>query len=315
MTIKYLDAARPGRNQWWRYILGLLAPCATVFVASFGLTLSLLTIGLLHPSDITTPSAVNSLIKKMPIWAIYMMSISVMSIMGASILVWIDKMHQRNPFSVICPDPNQAFNLKRCFNASIVWFSMSILSTSVLFRISISDFQTVKIIADPISWLIYLIPAIALILINTLSFGIITSYILQGVGLIIKNKLLLAVIIGLMLVCISALNNQKEPQHIQIQLAIIAFIYGVGTVIFILKENGLELVLGIQAASSLVSRFIAYQPSGDSISSVLPPSIISIEKNTQIYSSLAAVSLIILCIKLAVFYAVFLRRSLPLTQE
>jgi uncharacterized protein len=312
MAIKYLDAARRGRNEWWRYILGLLTPWVAVVIVFFGLIISLLTIGILHLSDISPPATATSFMKKIPLWVNYMISISSISLMCVSILVWIEKAHQRNPFSVICPDPNQAFNLKRCFNAFIVWFFMSVLLSGGLYHTYIYEPQAIKIIADPIPWLIYLIPAIALILITTLFSEIIRGYILQGVGLIVKNKSLLITISGLLLVCIMALSNQKKPPYIQIQSAISIFIFSVALALFILKENGLELVLGIEAASSLSSKFVAYQSSTDS---PFPPAIISIDKDTQIYSSSLAIGIVTSCIKLAIFYAIFLRKRPLLTPE
>jgi uncharacterized protein len=312
MAIKYLDAARRGHNEWWRYILGLLTPWVAVVIVFFGLIISLLTIGILHLSDFSPPATATSFMKKIPLWVNYMISISSISLMCVSILVWIEKAHQRNPFSVICPDPNQAFNLKRCFNAFIVWFLISILLSSGLYHTYIYEPQAIKIITDPIPWLIYLIPAIALILITTLFSEIIRGYILQGVGLIVKNKSLLITISGLLLVFIMALSNQKKPPYIQIQSAISIFVFSVALALFILKDNGLELVLGIEAASSLSSKFVAYQSSTDS---PFPPAIISIDKDTQIYSSSLAIGIITLCIKLAIFYAIFLRKRPLLTPE
>jgi uncharacterized protein len=312
MTIKYLDAAHKGRNEWWRYILGLLVPWATIIIASIGFLIGLLTLGILHFSDFRSPATSANFIKKIPIWANYMMSISYISLMCVSALVWIEKAHQRNLFSVIFPDPNQVFNFKRCFNAFVVWFALSLLLSGGLFYTYMYEPQAIKITSDPIPWLIYLIPAFILILITTLFSEITRGYVLQAIGLIIKNKFLLITISGLLMVCIMVLSNLKKPPYIQIQSAISMFIFSVGLAMFILKENGLELVLGIEAASGLASKFIAYQSSEDSN---FPAAIISIDKNTQVYSSSIAIGIVVLCIKLAVFYAIFLRRSSPLIQE
>jgi hypothetical protein len=78
---------------------------------------------------------------------------------------------------------------------------------------------------------------------------------------------------------------------------------------FILKGNGLELAVGVQTASNLASRFISY-PNKDR---VVMPSILSIDRNTQVFSSVITIGIIVLLIKSAIFYAIFLRRSLPLS--
>ncbi len=314
MTIKYLDAARHGRNEWWRYILGLLAPWATIIIALMGIIISFLTLGILKFSDFQASGSAASWMNKLPPWAVYIMTISFMSLLCGSVLVWIEKAHQRNPFSVICPDPNQAFNFKRCFNAFIVWLALSLLLSGGLFYTYIYEPQAIKITADPIPWLIYFIPAFILVLVTTLFSEITRGYVLQGMGLIVKNKSLLITISGLLMVCIMALGSLKRPPYIQIQFAISIFIFSIGLAMFILKENGLELALGIEAASSLSSKFIAYKSSEDSPFG-LPLAIISIDRDTQVYSSSVAIGIVILCLKLAVFYAIFLRRSLPLTKD
>lgn len=308
MAIKYLDAARQGRNKWWKYIIGLLIPWATVIMVSLGLVILLLTFGIIKISDFRPPATSADLIKKLPLWVYYVLSTSFVSLMCISSLVWIEKAHQRSPFSVIRPNSNQVFNIKRCFNAFIVWFTISLLLSGGLLNTYMYDPQAIKIITDPTTWLIYLIPSIVLIVITSLFSEITRGYVLQGIGLIVKQKYVVIGISGLLLVCLMALGNQNRPLYIQIQQAISIFIFSVGLAVFILKENGLELALGIEVASSLGSKIISYQSSEDSI---LPAAIISIDRNSHTYSSSVAIGIVLLCIKLAILYAIFFRRSLP----
>jgi uncharacterized protein len=312
MAIKYLDAARQGQNKWWQYIVGLLIPWATLIMASLGIFILFLTLGIIHFSDFRPPLTSADLINRLPLWAYYILSIALLSLMCISSLVWIEKAHQRSPFSVICPDSNQVFHIKRCFNAFIVWFAISLLLSGGLLNTYMYDPQAIKIIADPINWLIYLIPAIVLVVVTALYSEITRGYVLQGIGLITKQRHVVMGLSGLLMVCLIALSNQNRPLYIQIQQAIYAFIFSVGLAMFIFKENGLELVLGIAIANGLGSKIISYQSTADS---TLPAAIISIDRNSHTYSSSIAIGLVLLCIKLTIFYAIFFRGNLPLTQK
>jgi uncharacterized protein len=312
MTIKYLDAARQGREKWWQYAIGLLVPWTVIFLVTFAVIILLLIFGIINISDFKPPASSTSLIKKIPMWGIYVLSISGISLMCLSILVWIEQAHKRNPLSVICPDPNQTFNFQRCFNAFIGWFSLSLPLSIRLFYTHSSIPQAVEIVSDPLSWLTYLIPTVFLVFISALFSEIVRGYVLQGIGLAVKKKYILVSISALLLTSMAVFANLKQPQHLLIQSAIGVFIFGVGFAMVILKDNGLELALGIQIASGLISKFISYKSSEDS---VLPPAMISIDKNTPLFSSAVSIGIVVLCIKLAIFYAVFLRKSSPITQD
>ena len=85
------------------------------------------------------------------------------------------------------------------------------------------------------------------------------------------------------------------------------FIFGVGLAVLILKQNGLEIALGIQTSVNLLQRFLIYQSFEDSPSSL--PAIFSIKLDSEFQSSVENFAILALSIKFLVFYRVFFRKT------
>lgn len=299
MTIKYLDAATQGKNQWWRYVLILtIAPAIPACCILIVLIICLQLFGNMNFSDLQNNVLVAKSIRTMTPWALYLLSISFYSSMCACILLGIEKIHKRNFLSVICP--NQGFNIGRYVNSFIVWLLISLLFRIFQIKLNYQDFQDLKLVFNPLEWLIYLIPA----LVNSFIFAsfteIVRGYILQGLALTIRHRYLVILMSGL-LSSVMLLSIYK----FQYQCIVFYFILGIGLATSIVRENGLELVLGIQTAVSLVPRFLTYQSSEIPPSSL--PTVFSINLNSQIASSVESIEIVTLLIKLAIFYAFFLR--------
>jgi uncharacterized protein len=310
MTTKYLDAVKQGRNKWWQYALGLtVIPFVAAACVVVVLMLCLLIFAGMKISDFQGAGTAK-IFSNLPPWAFYMYNLPGFSLMSIGILFGIEKLHYRDPLSVICPD--RTFNIKNCFNAFVLWLMASLpLNSSSAYIIYMNDAQAVKFTFDLTLWSIYLIPAILFAFVLSLFTEIIRGYALQGIGLIIRRPFLIILISSLLSTAYTTLASLKQPQSLQIQYAISSFIYNIGLAVIILKGNGLELAIGIQTASNLALRFISY-PNKDSI---VLPSILSIDRSTPFISSAVTIGIVALLIKLAIFYAVFLRRSLPLPES
>jgi hypothetical protein len=311
MSVNYLDAARKGRNKWGQYVLNLIViPFATIFCVYSVLILGLLLLGQVSHADLKDPAFLSTFLKSQPLWIAYILFISSYSFVIVSILIGIERNHHRNFISVICPEQN--FNVKRCFNAFIVWFAMSLLLNAGAAYIYMVDPQSFKLVINPSQWLMYLVPAIIYAFVYALSTEIMRGYVLQGMGLIIRQQFLLIFISGFLSTMSSIPSSLKQSPYIQPQYIIINFIFSVGLALFILKGNNLELVLGIQTAGNFASRFISYQPAEGTM---VLPTIFSISRDTQFLAIAASIAVVALCIKIAIFYAVFLRKSLPLAEN
>ncbi len=305
MTIKYLDAARQGKNQWWRYISILtIVPFVPACCISIVLIIWLHFFGNVSFSDLQNKVLVSKIIRTMPPGVIYLLNISLTSSICACILLGIQKIHQRDFLATICP--NHKFKIDRYAKAFIVWFLISLLFRILQLKLDPQAFQDFRLVFKPIDWSIYLVPAI----INAISIAfcteVIRGYILQGLGTIVRHKYLLIIVSGL-LSSLLVLLIANKAQCSQLQCMVFNLILGIGLATAILKENSLELVLGIQTAVSLLPIFLTYQYSESPPSSL--PTIFSATLNSQLISSIESTAIVVLSIKLAIFYAIFWRKT------
>jgi uncharacterized protein len=303
MTIKYLDAARQGKNQWWRYILILtVVPAIPACCISIILIICLQLFGNINYSDLQNKVLVAKSIRMMPPWALYLLVTSFYASMCACILLGLQKIHKRDFSSVICP--NQRFNIGRYVNSSIAWLLISLLFRIFELKLNPQAFQDFRLVFNPIDWLIYLIPAVITAFTFASFTEIIRGYVLQGLGLLLRHKYLAILMSSLLSsVILMCINKSQCPPY---QCMVFNFILGIGLAISIVRENSLELVLGIQTAVNLVPRFLTYQSSENPPSSL--PNMFSVNLNSQLASSTESIEIVILLIKLAIFYALFLRK-------
>ncbi len=306
MTNNYLDAARQGSNKWWQYALELvIAPLITlilIVIITIVVMICSLAFGLASLSDFQDKELVQNTINAIPSWGRYMLLIPLLSSVCGSMLVGIEIFHHRNALSVICP--GRVLNIKRYFNALIIWLLMSLFFNIFQY---ISNPQAFKLVFEPIQWLACLVPAIIFSFVFALFQEIVRGYIIQGLGLIVRQKFLLIFISGFLSI-LTSLSSSKSSSA-QPQSTIFDFIFCIGLAAIILKEHGLELVLGIQTASSLLRGLISYRFPEMSASSF--PSVYVVNLSEQIHPSVLNIGIVLLLIKLAVFYATFLRKTKP----
>lgn len=307
-NINYLDVTLQGRNKWWHYAIFLSVTilavlCFTLICFQIFSHLSL--------SDILKKGVFNKIIKSMSSWERYIISIIVNSFGCICIMVGINKIHHRSFLSTVCP--NHKFNLQYYFNTFTVWLIMSLLF-KVLPYLPNPDAFTFKLILNPSEWFALLIPAIIFACISAFIKEFIRGYVLQGLGLILR-QLILRYVIPLIFISslLSSVTSAIIDKHQCIQFQCIAydfiydFIFSAGLAIFILKKNSLEAVLGIHAAGILAPIFIYFQPFEES--SLATPSMFLVNFELQQYPSLMNIAIIFLLIKFILFYFIFFRRS------
>jgi uncharacterized protein len=304
MATKYLDAVRQGRNKWWQYAAGMTIPFFVVIFICLVLMLCLQIFGYVNFSDFKNKILISKIISSAPLWIFYLASIFIFSAVYFSFLVGVEKLHHRNYLSILCPD--RKFKIGRYLTALVIYFLLSLFFNLFQYIFNPQIFQTLRFAFDPIQWLIYLVPTVITAVVSALARETIRGYVLQGLGLIVRQTFSLIFISGFLSSVISLTFNRNSS--IQPQSMIFDFALGIGLAMFILKENGLELVLGVQTAGSLIPRFISYQLPEDLPLSL--PSILIININTQIYPSLVSIGAVLLLIKFTIFYAILLREPI-----
>ncbi len=160
---------------------------------------------------------------------------------------WVRYVHQQSILSLTTS--RKKIDWGRFFFVFILMASFIIISTLIAYFISPNDFQ---INFQPIPFLILLGIAVLLIPIQT-SFEeyLFRGYMMQGLGLVAKNKWIPLLITSVLFGIMHAANPEVDT------LGPIVMVYYIGTGLFLgiltLMDEGLELSLGFHAANNLVT--------------------------------------------------------------
>ncbi len=246
MSQTYLDIARQGKNNWWRYLLGIILILFFWFIvggiaAGILLILPLASQGL-SSSELT--QQVEASLRKPSIQTYLIINIQfIFFLLG--IFLSMKWLHQRRFLTLIGADAK--IRWQRFFQGFGVWF----LIQSILFAISfILNPGNLEFAFKPVQWLILLACALILTPIQTSTEELFfRGYILQGLGLITKQPLILMMINGILFMLPHLAN--PEVQRGFLWMALYYFSFGVFCTLLTLKDNRLELAFGAHAANNL----------------------------------------------------------------
>ncbi len=246
MSQTYLDIARQGKNNWWRYLLGI------ILILFFWLIVGGIAAGIflilpvanqgLSSSELT--QQVEASLRKPSIQTYLIINIQfIFFLLG--IFLSVKWLHQRRFLTLIGADAK--IRWQRFFQGFGVWF----LIQSILFAISfILDPGNLEFAFKPVQWLILLACALILTPIQTSTEELFfRGYILQGLGLITKQPLILMIINGFLFMLPHLAN--PEVQRGFLWMALYYFSFGVFCTLLTLKDNRLELAFGAHAANNL----------------------------------------------------------------
>ncbi len=254
------DLARPGQNQVWRYGLGI-----TLFLLVFGL-LGSLSLGVFSlvwlifqgvPPEqmgtslllfLQTPSVAGFIANNLPfVWGL-----------GALFLI-VQRLHRR-PFRSLLGGDRQLHG-KRLGAAFGLWFLLLSFSTAITALLAPGDFH---LTFKPLTWLGLVLVAVPL---TTLQVSceelFFRGYLLQGLGLRLRSHLVLSVLTAVLFALVHLAN--PEVQRGAGWIVFYYFSFGLLAAWLTLKENRLELALGLHLATNLFGILIV-----SSSDSVLP---------------------------------------------
>ena len=290
----FVDAARLGRNTWWRYLMGLgLIMFATVFVGGVPLGAAIIYVRLdSNPAtdvDLTT----GALIGVNPAFSLAVM-LAPFVLAFFAILITAAVIHERPAASLVRPGaPIRWGRLLAGFGLWLVLAAAITLVEQLLFP------GRYQLTLDLGQWLPYALAAIILFPIQAAAEELFfRGYLLQGLGLHTRQTWVLAGVTGL----IFALLHIENPEVGSEFWLVMGFylVFGVALALMTLRDNGLELALGIHAANNLFASLIANFKG----SAVPSPSIFTAATFTPWYSLVSTL------VGLAALYLiVFWRRS------
>lgn len=302
MSQSYLDVARQGRNNWWRYLLGILfiiflwivvGSIVSLIVASIFVTLQFGQSGLDSEALQQQFQSQLLLFLKTPSVAAYVTINIPFVFFALAILLVIILLHQRSFFTLISAD--QSVNFKRLLRGFWVWFLISTILIPVDYLL---NSQNYVFSFNPAQWFLLLPLALILTPLQTSAEEVFfRGYLLQGLGLLTRQRFVL-IIVSSLLFAVPHFAN-PEMQRGAVWLALLYFAFGVFLTVITLKDNRLELALGVHAANNLRFLFISTKDSA------LPAPAIWILKDPGD----PRLDLVVFLIQSAIFYYVFFGRK------
>jgi uncharacterized protein len=251
MSQNYLEIAQQGKNNWWRYLLGIiLILCMWQIVGSIVTVIFITTIfknrGLPFTEVIRQ---LDTFLKSASVESFIAINLGFIFFAFGTFLA-IKLLHQRKFLSLI--SAKSKINFQRLFAGFGVWFVMQAILIAIAI---ISDPKNYKFTFNPVQWFPLLIAALILTPIQTSSEELFfRGYLIQGLSRITKNKYTLIIITGLLFMFPHLLNPEVKRGFVL--MALYYFSFGALAAFLTLKDNRLELALGVHAANNLSLVFI-----------------------------------------------------------
>lgn len=238
MGAAFLSAARQGKNQWWRYVLGILV---TGFFWVFLGSIPLVIWALFDPQIITQPTTPIA-----QVWQYTAVSLSfVFFLLG--LFITVKTIHQRRFLTLI--QANAAVAPKRIFQGASVWAVLMAISYGIEAIFFPSHFTFTF---NATAWLL-LVP-IALVLTSIQSATeelFFRGYLLQGLGLLSQHRWLLILVTSAIFAVLHFGNPEVSASNSFLWITLHYFAIGLFFALITLKDNSLELAIGAHAANNL----------------------------------------------------------------
>jgi uncharacterized protein len=294
MSQSYLEIAQQGKNNWWRYLLGIILIFFMWLIV--GSIVTVIFIGVIFANRGLPFSQIerqfDAFLKSASIESFVAINLQFIFFFIGIFLV-VKLIHNRKYLSLLSAESK--INFKRLFAGFGVWFLMQAILIAIAL---ISEPKNYTFNFNPAEWFPLLIAALILTPIQTSSEELFfRGYLIQGLSCITKNKYLLIIITGLLFMFPHLLNPEVARGFVL--LALYYFSFGALAAFLTLKDNRLELALGIHAANNLSLVFINTEDS------VIRTSALWTVKQT----SNPGVDLAIFLIQSAIFYYIFFGRS------
>ncbi|MBN8564986.1 MAG: CPBP family intramembrane metalloprotease [Leptolyngbya sp. UWPOB_LEPTO1] len=259
MSNHYVDAVRQGKNEWWRYLLGMILILGIGVVGGSALAAigMIILITVTHPSNaskiLDSPTVIDDLPKYLQSFPILNFIIHNLPfvLLFLGIVLAVKFVHQRRCRSLISPD--SSFQTDRFFTGFGLWSILMLIALGVGYVISPQSF---RLTFSPLLWVQLLVVVLVLTPIQIAAEELFCrGYLMQGLSLLTRNRWILICVPSL-LFAIAHFGN-SEMQRDAVWMALQYWSFGVFLAVVTLKDNRLELALGIHAAQNMVLLLLA----------------------------------------------------------
>ncbi|NJL86182.1 MAG: CPBP family intramembrane metalloprotease [Leptolyngbyaceae cyanobacterium SM1_1_3] len=247
----YLDQAKQGKNSWWRYVLGVML-IAFFWLLIGGIVAAAAAIAWLDSQSTplekllpTTEQALLQVLQSPTLEAYVINNLPFLCFYGGlfAVMCWL---HQRPVKSLLSVDGT--FKIARFARGFGLWFLLLGLPSLIDYAFNTESYQRIPLLTN---WLQFLPFALVLTPFQVAAEELLfRGYLLQGLGLISRNSFFLICVNG-GLFALPHLAN-PELQRGAVWLILIYFAIGAFLALVTLKENRLEMALGIHAANNIL---------------------------------------------------------------
>lgn len=287
----YLAAAQAGKNDWWRYLISFFTILTIWFV--IGSIPIILLLGYVmmdgNPATNFTQSGFTGISVLLDFSATMLTFFPFIAATIFSIRV----IHARPLRTLITSETNVRW--QRILTGAAAWFGVAALIsiTEALLYPGRYVFSL-----QPLLLLVYTLLALILIPIQTSAEEFFfRGYLLQWIGLKLKNKWLLAFINGVLFFIPHMVNPEMAVNGILMGLNYFAF--GFFACLITLQDNGMELALGLHAANNLFGALFANY----TVTALPSPALFTVQTLDPVYG------LISTTIGMIVFYWIVFRKQ------
>ncbi|MEK7785653.1 MAG: type II CAAX endopeptidase family protein [Chloroflexota bacterium] len=289
--MSYLDVAQQGKNQWWRYLIAVpLILFIWLVLGSLPFVAAAIFLSLDGNPATDIDPATAQLTGVDPLWSFLLLMLSFVVFLGGT-AAGVVLIHRRRFVSLITPA--HAVNWRRVGQGCAVWIvlvaAMSVVE-SVLYP------GRYQLTFDAARFIPFALASLVFIPIQTTAEELFfRGYILQSAGLLVKNSLLLSFVSGFLFMA-PHLANPEVAVNFWL-LALFYFAFGAFLAYITLKDNSLELALGIHAGNNLFTAIFANYVGG----ALVTPAIFTVAELDAVYNLVGSLAAIVL------FYFLFFR--------
>lgn len=285
----YLEIARNGKNDWWRYLLSLPA---ILFVWLFVGSVPVVFLLAYVQSDGNPATDFSGTgFTGIPVLLEFLVTMSSFIPFLVATLLAVRFIHERPLKTLITAAARIRWS--RSFAGAGVWFCIAALIATVESLLYPGRYV---LTFQPVALLLFTIFALVIIPLQTSAEEVFfRGYLLQWMGLRLKNKWLLSLINGALFFLPHAANPEMATNSLLVGLGYFAI--GFFFTLITVQDNGMELALGAHAANNLFAALFA-----NYTTTALPsPALFTVQVLDPVYS------LVSLVIGLTIFYLIFFR--------
>lgn len=300
MSGSFLKAARQGMYHWWSYPLGVVVSLG--FWAIGFRVIKMSTQHLIEREAVLKGDSLDPEITGLQAQQIiqdsavlsYILTTAPFIFLCIGIFFVIKVLHQRQVLTLISADAS--FDQRRFLAGFFVWFLLACMQISFEYGLSPQSFTWNF---HPLPWFSFLPIALILTPIQTSAEEFLfRSYLMQGLGLLIRQPFFLAIAVSLPFALVHFSNPEMDRGALWIGLTYFAL--AIFLALITLKDDRLELALGVHAANNLFIVLLV-----NTKDSALPsPAVI-----LQTVPTDPRVTLVTLLIMIGTFYAIFFSKK------